>query len=160
MLKRCEDTNLCLNREKSRFMVKEGIVLGHKISKQGIEVDKAKVKNKQEKEKIGTKPDKNRKRGEAREKFKAVTVDREGKTEQNAKTMVKNACTVKECQEKDKIGSKPNKNEKRGEAEKSQKQLQWIEEEKLKKTQKEGPEMQTHASFKRRKKRIRTRFAF
>nr|GEW96937.1 reverse transcriptase domain-containing protein [Tanacetum cinerariifolium] len=43
MLKRCEDTNLCLNREKSHFMVKEGIVLGHKIFKQGIEVDKAKV---------------------------------------------------------------------------------------------------------------------
>nr|GEV31782.1 reverse transcriptase domain-containing protein [Tanacetum cinerariifolium] len=42
MLKRCEDTNLCLNWEKSYFMVKEGIVLGHKISKQGIEVDKAK----------------------------------------------------------------------------------------------------------------------
>nr|GEU92040.1 reverse transcriptase domain-containing protein [Tanacetum cinerariifolium] len=43
MLKRCEDTNLSLNWEKSHFMVKEGIVLGHKISKQGIEVDKAKV---------------------------------------------------------------------------------------------------------------------
>nr|GEU93321.1 reverse transcriptase domain-containing protein [Tanacetum cinerariifolium] len=43
MLKMCKDTNLCLNREKSRFMVKEGIVLGHKISKQRIEVDKAKV---------------------------------------------------------------------------------------------------------------------
>nr|GEY80443.1 reverse transcriptase domain-containing protein [Tanacetum cinerariifolium] len=43
MLKRCEDTNQCLNWEKSHFMVKEGIVLGHKISKQGIEVDKAKV---------------------------------------------------------------------------------------------------------------------
>nr|GEW32752.1 reverse transcriptase domain-containing protein [Tanacetum cinerariifolium] len=42
MLKRCEDTNLCLNWEKSHFMVKEGIVLGHKISKEGIEVDKAK----------------------------------------------------------------------------------------------------------------------
>nr|GEU92623.1 reverse transcriptase domain-containing protein [Tanacetum cinerariifolium] len=40
-LKRCEDTNLCLNWENS-FMVKECIVLGHKISKQGIEVDKAK----------------------------------------------------------------------------------------------------------------------
>nr|GEV03244.1 reverse transcriptase domain-containing protein [Tanacetum cinerariifolium] len=39
----CEDTNLCLNWEKSHFMVKEGIVLGHKISKNGIEVDKAKV---------------------------------------------------------------------------------------------------------------------
>nr|GEV82999.1 reverse transcriptase domain-containing protein [Tanacetum cinerariifolium] len=42
-LKRCEDTNLCLNWENSHFMVKEGIVLGHKISKKGIEVDKAKV---------------------------------------------------------------------------------------------------------------------
>nr|GEU73296.1 reverse transcriptase domain-containing protein [Tanacetum cinerariifolium] len=43
MLKRCKDTNLCLNWENSHFMVKKGIVLGHKISKQGIEVDKAKV---------------------------------------------------------------------------------------------------------------------
>nr|GEU46152.1 reverse transcriptase domain-containing protein [Tanacetum cinerariifolium] len=43
MIKRCEDTNICLNWEKSHFMVKEGIVLGHKISKQGIKVDKAKV---------------------------------------------------------------------------------------------------------------------
>nr|GEX83262.1 reverse transcriptase domain-containing protein [Tanacetum cinerariifolium] len=43
MLKWCEDTNLCLNWEKSHFMVKEGIVLSHKISKNEIEVDKAKV---------------------------------------------------------------------------------------------------------------------
>ncbi|GJZ49976.1 reverse transcriptase domain-containing protein [Tanacetum coccineum] len=43
MLQRCEDTNLCLNWEKSHFMVKEGIVLGHKIFKNRIEVDKAKV---------------------------------------------------------------------------------------------------------------------
>ncbi|GJT83363.1 reverse transcriptase domain-containing protein [Tanacetum coccineum] len=43
MLKRCENTNLCLNLEKSHFMIKEGIVLGHKISKNGIKVDKAKV---------------------------------------------------------------------------------------------------------------------
>ncbi|GKE87335.1 hypothetical protein Tco_1564810, partial [Tanacetum coccineum] len=43
MLKRCEDTNLVLNWEKSHFMVKEGIVLGHKISKSRIEVDRAKV---------------------------------------------------------------------------------------------------------------------
>ncbi|GKD86864.1 reverse transcriptase domain-containing protein, partial [Tanacetum coccineum] len=43
MLQRCEDTNLCLNWEKSHFMVKEGVVLGHKISKDGIKVDKAKV---------------------------------------------------------------------------------------------------------------------
>ncbi|GJT17024.1 reverse transcriptase domain-containing protein [Tanacetum coccineum] len=43
MLQRCEDTNLVLNWEKCHFMVKEGIVLGHKISKSGIEVDKEKV---------------------------------------------------------------------------------------------------------------------
>ncbi|GJT09509.1 reverse transcriptase domain-containing protein [Tanacetum coccineum] len=39
----CEDTNLVLNWEKCHFMAKEGIVLGHKISKSGIEVDRAKV---------------------------------------------------------------------------------------------------------------------
>nr|GEU33088.1 DNA-directed DNA polymerase [Tanacetum cinerariifolium] len=39
MLQRCEDTNLVLNWEKCHFMVKEGIVLGYKISKNGLEVD-------------------------------------------------------------------------------------------------------------------------
>nr|GFC64790.1 reverse transcriptase domain-containing protein [Tanacetum cinerariifolium] len=43
MLQRCEDTKLCLNWEKSHVMVKEGIVLDHKISRNGIEVDKDKV---------------------------------------------------------------------------------------------------------------------
>ncbi|GJY34882.1 hypothetical protein Tco_0419351 [Tanacetum coccineum] len=43
MLKRCEDSNLVLNWKKCHFMVKEGIVLGHNISKSRIEVDKAKV---------------------------------------------------------------------------------------------------------------------
>ncbi|GJS96217.1 reverse transcriptase domain-containing protein [Tanacetum coccineum] len=43
MLKRCEDTNLVLNWEKCHFMCREGIVLGHTISKSGIEVDRAKV---------------------------------------------------------------------------------------------------------------------
>ncbi|GJT56575.1 reverse transcriptase domain-containing protein [Tanacetum coccineum] len=43
MLKRCEDTNLVLNWEKCHFMCREGIVLGHKILKSGIEVDHAKV---------------------------------------------------------------------------------------------------------------------
>ncbi|GJT47033.1 reverse transcriptase domain-containing protein [Tanacetum coccineum] len=43
MLARCEETNLVLNWEKCHFMVKEGIILGHKISKARIEVDKAKV---------------------------------------------------------------------------------------------------------------------
>nr|GEW94739.1 reverse transcriptase domain-containing protein [Tanacetum cinerariifolium] len=43
MLNRCEETNLVLNWEKCHFMFKEGIALGHKISKSGIEVDRAKV---------------------------------------------------------------------------------------------------------------------
>ncbi|GJS56238.1 reverse transcriptase domain-containing protein [Tanacetum coccineum] len=43
MLKRYKDTNLVLNWEKCHFMCREGIVLGHKISKSGIEVDREKV---------------------------------------------------------------------------------------------------------------------
>ncbi|KAG7548081.1 Integrase catalytic core [Arabidopsis suecica] len=43
VLSRCEETNLVLNWEKCHFMVKEGIVLGHKISEKGIEVDRAKI---------------------------------------------------------------------------------------------------------------------
>ena len=44
MLKRFKETNLVLNWEKCHFMVWEGIVLGHKISTKGIEVDCAKIK--------------------------------------------------------------------------------------------------------------------
>ena len=40
---RCEETNLVLNWEKCHFMVKKGIVFGHRISERGIEVDRAKV---------------------------------------------------------------------------------------------------------------------
>jgi len=43
VLRRCIETNLVLNWEKCHFMVTEGIVLGHKISERGIEVDRAKV---------------------------------------------------------------------------------------------------------------------
>src|SRR4051812_15727306 len=43
VLQRCIKTNLVLNWEKCHFMVESGIVLGHKISKEGIEVDRAKV---------------------------------------------------------------------------------------------------------------------
>ncbi|GJX52881.1 reverse transcriptase domain-containing protein [Tanacetum coccineum] len=43
MLTRCEETNLVLNWKKCHIMVKEGIVLGHKISRKGIKVDKAKI---------------------------------------------------------------------------------------------------------------------
>ena len=43
VLARCEETNLVLNWEKCHFMVQEGIVLGHRISAKGIEVDRAKI---------------------------------------------------------------------------------------------------------------------
>ena len=43
VLKRCMETNLVLNWEKCHFMVREGIVLGHHVSKRGIEVDRAKI---------------------------------------------------------------------------------------------------------------------
>ena len=43
VLKRCEHCNLVLNWEKCHFMAKEGIILGHRISEKGIEVDRAKV---------------------------------------------------------------------------------------------------------------------
>jgi hypothetical protein len=43
VLKRCKETNLILSWEKSHFMVQEGIVLGHIVSKRGIEVDQEKV---------------------------------------------------------------------------------------------------------------------
>ncbi|GJV08669.1 reverse transcriptase domain-containing protein [Tanacetum coccineum] len=43
MMKICEGTNLVLNWEKCHFMVKEGIVLDHKVSGSRIEVDKAKI---------------------------------------------------------------------------------------------------------------------
>ena len=43
VLKRCMDTNLVLNWEKCHFMIREGIVLRHKISGNNIEVDKAKI---------------------------------------------------------------------------------------------------------------------
>ncbi|RVW68498.1 Retrovirus-related Pol polyprotein from transposon 17.6 [Vitis vinifera] len=44
ILNRCIEKDLVLNWEKCHFMVHQGIVLGHIISKQDIEVDKAKVK--------------------------------------------------------------------------------------------------------------------
>ncbi|RVW46875.1 Retrovirus-related Pol polyprotein from transposon 17.6 [Vitis vinifera] len=43
VLQRCIEKDLVLNWEKCHFMVQQGIVLGHIISKNGIEVDKAKV---------------------------------------------------------------------------------------------------------------------
>nr|GEU92123.1 retrovirus-related Pol polyprotein from transposon 17.6 [Tanacetum cinerariifolium] len=43
MLQHCKDAHLVLNWEKCHFMVKEGIVLEHKVSGAGLEVDKAKI---------------------------------------------------------------------------------------------------------------------
>ncbi|RVW19092.1 Gag-Pol polyprotein [Vitis vinifera] len=43
VLNRCIEKDLVLNWEKCHFMVQQGIVLGHIISKKGVEVDKAKV---------------------------------------------------------------------------------------------------------------------
>ena len=43
VLHRCIEKNLVLNWEKCHFMVSQGIVLGHIISEEGIDVDKAKI---------------------------------------------------------------------------------------------------------------------
>ena len=43
VLKICVQNNLVLSWEKSHFMVQDGIVLGHLINKEGIQVDQAKV---------------------------------------------------------------------------------------------------------------------
>ena len=43
VLHRCIEKNLVLNWEKCHFMVNQRIVLGHIISKKGIEVDMAKI---------------------------------------------------------------------------------------------------------------------
>nr|GEV44043.1 retrovirus-related Pol polyprotein from transposon 17.6 [Tanacetum cinerariifolium] len=43
MLQRCKDAHLDLNWEKCHFMVKEGIVFGHKASGAGLEVNKSKI---------------------------------------------------------------------------------------------------------------------
>ena len=44
VLGRCDDKNIVLNWEKCHFMVNDGIVLGHKVSAAGIEVNRAKIK--------------------------------------------------------------------------------------------------------------------
>jgi hypothetical protein len=41
--KSCQDKHLVLNWKKCHFMVREGIVLGHRVSKRGIEVDQANI---------------------------------------------------------------------------------------------------------------------
>nr|GEW67223.1 putative ribonuclease H-like domain-containing protein [Tanacetum cinerariifolium] len=61
--------------------------------------------------------------------------------------------SVKNKREKDKIGTKPDKNRKRGEARKSQKQLQSREQEKLKKMQVEGPKMQIPTKLLKKEER-------
>ena len=43
MLKRCEEINLVLNWKKCHFMVQKRIVLGYRVSKKGMEMNKAKI---------------------------------------------------------------------------------------------------------------------
>ncbi|GJZ77107.1 reverse transcriptase domain-containing protein [Tanacetum coccineum] len=43
MLQHCKDAHLVLNWKKCHFRVKEGIVLGHKVSSGGLEVNKSKI---------------------------------------------------------------------------------------------------------------------
>ena len=43
VLEICQDKNMLLNWEKCQFMVHEGIVLGHLISKEDLEVDKENI---------------------------------------------------------------------------------------------------------------------
>ncbi|CAM8951195.1 unnamed protein product [Rhodiola kirilowii] len=43
VLARCVSMNLVLNYEKCHFMVTHGVVLGHVVSQEGMEVDKAKI---------------------------------------------------------------------------------------------------------------------
>jgi hypothetical protein len=43
VLQKCEEKHLVLNWEKCHLMVREGIVMGHLVSEQGIKVDRAKI---------------------------------------------------------------------------------------------------------------------
>ena len=43
VLDRCIEHGLVLNWKKCHFMAQEGIVLGHSVSKRGIEVDRTKI---------------------------------------------------------------------------------------------------------------------
>ena len=43
VLIRCEEKGLVLNWEKCHYMTTSEIILGHVVSSQGIEVDKAKI---------------------------------------------------------------------------------------------------------------------
>ncbi|GKC93104.1 reverse transcriptase domain-containing protein, partial [Tanacetum coccineum] len=43
MIQHCKDANLVLNWEKCHLTIKEGVVLGHKVSSAGLEVEKAKI---------------------------------------------------------------------------------------------------------------------
>ncbi|CAA7054032.1 unnamed protein product [Microthlaspi erraticum] len=67
VLKRCEEKHLVLNWEKCHFMVRDGIVLGHRISERGIEVDKAKIEVM-----VNLEPPKNVKDGECLAAFKKI----------------------------------------------------------------------------------------
>nr|GEX76384.1 retrovirus-related Pol polyprotein [Tanacetum cinerariifolium] len=76
------------------------------------------------------------------------------------KALLTNDARVNNKREKDKIGTKPDKNEKHGEAGKSQKQLQSREQEKLKKMQVKGPKMQIPTKLLKKEERNGLEFQF
>ncbi|GKD60060.1 reverse transcriptase domain-containing protein, partial [Tanacetum coccineum] len=95
MLKRCEDTNLALNWEKSHFMVKEGIILGHKISKSGIEVWKRITKKRTKNKAKTTKPDTEWKSCEEQSQIKAKDQKSQSQSQLN-KLTVKTGAVIEE----------------------------------------------------------------
>nr|GEV17350.1 reverse transcriptase domain-containing protein [Tanacetum cinerariifolium] len=71
--------NMKLSPKKSSFSVEEGLFLGHLITKQGIKATPLKVKENKENDEIGSKPDKNGKRGEAGRSQKQLQLKEEEK---------------------------------------------------------------------------------
>nr|GEV27600.1 hypothetical protein [Tanacetum cinerariifolium] len=152
---------------------------------------KSTVKEKQEKDKIGSKPDKNGKRGKSRQCRRPITVEKEEKKKKIQAQGTKDAnprklytlkkkrmvgfaihskykykglfcqlCkVVKEKQEKDKIGSKPDKNGKRGKARQCRRPITVEKEEKKKKIQAQGTKDANPRKLYTLKKKRRAGFA-
>nr|GEX79423.1 retrovirus-related Pol polyprotein [Tanacetum cinerariifolium] len=147
MLQHCKDAHLVLNWEKCNFMVKEGIMLGHKVSSAGLKVDKAKIDAisklspltniKEIKDRKGTdnvvadhlsriENDETNDDSEVDDNFPRETLMKINTKDEPWFSDFANYL-VKEYQEKDKIETKPDqikKKGKRGKARKSQKQSQ------------------------------------
>nr|GEU80546.1 reverse transcriptase domain-containing protein [Tanacetum cinerariifolium] len=132
ILQHCKDAHLVLNWEKCHFMVKEEIVLGHKVSSAGLEVDKAKINV------ISKLPSPTNIKGVRSFLGHAVSIlvstsfsakllkylSKMLKLKDEVLCQALVIILVKENQEKDKIESKPDKNGKRVKARNNQKQFQ------------------------------------